>query len=84
MKTNFLSVNVRQRKTLTKLKHSVWLSSMKWIQIPTSTALAGIVLSKNKLHTPLDHEIELGRTFDGEYYTININPIMNQMRMENS
>lgn len=36
------------------------------------------MLSKNKLHTPLDHEIELSRTFDGEYYTININPIMNQ------
>lgn len=31
-----------------------------------------VVLSKNKLHTPLDHEIELNRTFDGKYYTINI------------
>lgn len=25
-------------------------------------------LSKNKLHTPLDHEIKLNRTVDGKYH----------------
>lgn len=50
------------------------------LSLCTLTAWATVVLSKNKLHTPLDHEIELNRTFDGKYYTINIiniNPIMN-------